>query len=263
MKKEIEKVKKLILAPYMRILPGNIAFSLMMALIPIISIIVFALNIFNFSYPTISDKLSNFIPSAVIELIMEFLGSNRFNSAFLLIIGIWAASSGMNALIIASNVVYNHETNGYLKRRSKAVMLTFLIILMIVINLGILVFGSSVLSFIIHLFNLSNILLILFNSFKWPIGILLIYTIVKTIYIVAPDAKIKNQTVIKGTLFTTILWMISSFIYSFYVTNIANYGIKYGSISNIIILMVWLYILSYVLVLGMAINVNEYNNEPK
>ena len=240
MKKEIEKIKKLISAPYMRILPGNIAFSLMMALIPIISIIVFALNIFNFSYPTISDKLSNFIPSAVIELIMEFLGSNRFNSAFLLIIGIWAASSGMNALIIASNVVYNHEPNGYLKRRSKAVMLTFLIILMIVINLGILVFGSSVLSFIIHLFNLS-----------------------KTIYIVAPDAKIKNQTVIKGTLFTTILWMISSFIYSFYVTNIANYGIKYGSISNIIILMVWLYILSYVLVLGMAINVNEYNNESK
>ena len=263
MKKELKKIYKLLFEPYMRILPGNIAFSFMMALIPILSLVFIVLNIFNFSYPTFSDKLANFIPSAVIEIIMEFLSSNRFNSAFLLIVGIWAASSGMNALIIASNMIYNHKGNGYIKRRTKALSLTFLIILMIVINLGVLVFGSTVLNFIIRLFSLSNKLLILFDYLKWPIAIVLIYTIVKTIYIAAPDANIKSNTVVKGAIFTTTGWMITSAIYSFYVVNIANYGIKYGSLSNIIILLVWLYILSYVLVLGMAINVNEYNNESK
>ena len=112
MKKEIEKIKKLILAPYMRILPGNIAFSLMMALIPIISIIVFALNIFNFSYPTISDKLSNFIPSAVIEIIMELLGSNRYNSAFLLIVGIWAIGRALYTYYYATPSVSAVEKAG-------------------------------------------------------------------------------------------------------------------------------------------------------
>lgn len=263
MKKELKRIYKLIFQPYMRILPGNIAFSLMMALIPILSLIFLALNIFNFSYPTFSDKLANFIPSAVIDIIMEFLSSNRFNSAILLIIGIWAASSGMNALIIASNVVYNHEVNNWFKRRAKALTLTFLVILMIVINLGVLVFGSTVLGFIIRLFSLSGKLLIIFDYAKWPIAVILIYTIVKTIYIAAPDAKVENNTVVKGSIFTTSIWMISSAAYSFYVTNIANYGIKYGSLANIIILLVWLYILSYVLVLGMAINVNEYNKESK
>ena len=81
---------------------------------------------------------------------------------------------------------------------------------------------------------------------------------VKIIYIVAPDIDIQGKYVNKGALYTTILWLLSSACYSFYVSNIANYTIKYGSLANIIILLIWLYIMSYILVFGTAINVNEY-----
>lgn len=263
MKKEIKSILNLLTKPYMRILPGNLAFSFMVALIPILLIIVSFLNILNMAIPTISDKLSNIIPIAVLDIIVSFLNSNGWNSFLFLIIGLWTASSGMDALIIASNVVYDYENNSYLKRRLKALFLTLLLILIIIINLGILVFGSSVISFIIRLFNINNNILFFFNYLKWPIAIILIYFIVKIIYIMAPDRNIQNKIVNKGSLYTTILWMILSAIYSYYVSDIANYGLNYGSLANIIILLVWLYIISFVLVLGTAINVNEYNKTIK
>ena len=55
--------------------------------------------------------------------------------------------------------------------------------------------------------------------------------------------------------------MIVTAIYSFYANNIANYDIFYGGLSNVIILMMWVYILAYILVLGIAINANSYRLE--
>ncbi|MBR1377002.1 MAG: YihY/virulence factor BrkB family protein [Bacilli bacterium] len=263
MKKEFNKILKLISKPYMRILPGNIAFSFMMALIPILSVIVSVCGMLNLAYPVISDKLNNIIPSAVLDTILTFLNGNGFNNVLLLIVGIWSASAGMDALIIASNVMYGYENTTYISRKKKALILTFLIILIIVINLGILVFGNTFVRFIVNIFNLTPIILLLFSSLKWPIAVILIFFILKIIYTAAPDIGIKSRYVNKGALFTTIFWMVSSAIYSFYVTNFANYTMKYGSLANIMILLIWLYLISYIMVLGTAINVNEYNKNIK
>lgn len=259
MKKEIKNIYNILLQPYMRILPGNMAFSFTMAIIPIISIIVFILNFLNMSFPLLSSKFNNIIPEAVLDTIFKALNGTGFNNILFLIIGLWASSAGMDALIIASDVIYGNDESDYLKRKAKAIVLTFLVIFLIVINLGILVFGSSILNFVVNTFGLSTKILTLFNALKWPIAIILIFFIVKIIYVAAPSVKIKSKTVNKGALFTTIFWIISSAIYSFYAGYIANYGFKYGSFANIIILLVWLYIMSFVLSLGTAINVNEYN----
>ena len=63
----------------------------------------------------------------------------------------------------------------------------------------------------------------------------------------------------KGALFTTVCWIVTTSIYSYYVSNLANYTLFYGSISGIIAMMIWIYILSYIFVMGIAINTDEYN----
>ena len=70
----------------------------------------------------------------------------------------------------------------------------------------------------------------------------------------APDAENMTKSSLYAAIFTTVIWTIGTEIYSVYVRYFANYNLFYGSISNIIILMVWLYFLAYVFVLGMAIN---------
>ena len=53
------------------------------------------------------------------------------------------------------------------------------------------------------------------------------------------------------------MWIIGTEIYSIYIRNFAHYNLFYGSISNIIILMIWVYFLSYIFVFGLAINATE------
>ena len=58
----------------------------------------------------------------------------------------------------------------------------------------------------------------------------------------------------------SILIYMGIIVYSYYANNIANYGVFYGSLSNLIVLMIWIYILSYILVIGIAINSSIYEN---
>ena len=79
----------------------------------------------------------------------------------------------------------------------------------------------------------------------------------------APDKKIASSQTTYGALFTTIGWIISTAIYSFYISNIANYSLFYGSLANIIILMLWTYLLAFIFTIGLALNYNRGEQLPK
>ena len=72
-----------------------------------------------------------------------------------------------------------------------------------------------------------------------------------------PDRGIPSYSVNGGAIFTTVGWILFTKLYSYYIINYANYSIFYGSLANIVILMVWVYFLSYVFVIGMAMNYHE------
>ena len=82
----------------------------------------------------------------------------------------------------------------------------------------------------------------------------------KLIYVLSPDGKIYSSTTSTGALFSTIGFTVATAIFSFYVNNFSTYDIYYGSIATIVTLMIWIYILSFILVIGIAINVRNYNN---
>ena len=83
----------------------------------------------------------------------------------------------------------------------------------------------------------------------------------KLLYVLAPDKKIRSKTTTKGALFTTISWILATEIYTFYIGTFSSYDVFYGSISNIVILLLWIYILSYIFVVGMAINAGNTKEE--
>ena len=128
--------------------------------------------------------------------------------------------------------------------------------------LAFLAYGNQIFRIVLEIVTynpVNKILYYIFLFIKWPIAMLIIYIIIKIIYILAPDDKIYSKTTTKGAFFTTVGWTIATAIFSFYVSNFAHYVIYYGSISSIIVLMIWVYILSYILMIGIAINVGCYN----
>ena len=62
----------------------------------------------------------------------------------------------------------------------------------------------------------------------------------------APDTKIKSRETTTGAVFTTVSWIIATEIYSFYVNYFAKYNLLYGSVANLLILFLWIYLLSYI-----------------
>ena len=83
------------------------------------------------------------------------------------------------------------------------------------------------------------------------------FLFIKMIYTMAPDKKVPSKSVNGGALFTTTLWILITAVYSYYINNYANYSVFYGSLANIVVLMIWVYFLSYVFVIGMAMNYRE------
>ena len=66
-----------------------------------------------------------------------------------------------------------------------------------------------------------------------------------------------------GAIFTTICFIIGTKIYSLYVNNYANYNALYGGLASIVVLMIWIYFLSLVFTIGIALNCEKDENMSK
>lgn len=263
MKEIITQLIKIATKEEMRILPGNLAFFLVLSGIPIITLLGVIASIFGISVSSIIDFMASTFPKDVSDLLIPFVGGNGFdaNVLFFMITGFVMASNGAHSIIIASDTLYNIDHADEIKRRVKSVFLTIILVNLIIFILVVLAFGNVILNEVLNLQVFHAITKDIYNVYlllKWPIAFVLIFFSIKLLYTIAPDKKIPSKYMNKGAVFTTLGWIIVTAIYSFYVSHFANYDIFYGSLSNIIIMMIWVYILSYILVLGIAINTSVY-----
>ena len=169
----------------------------------------------------------------------------------------------MDSVILCSNTIYNIENKGWFKRRFKAIVLSIILILLLIFLLLVPVFGSVVVNLITKVNlnpSITSIVIKVFEYLRSPIMIVLLFFVIKIIYTLAPDKKIKSHNTNYGALFTTILWTIVTEIYSCYIQNYASYTSFYGGLANICILMIWFYFLAYVFAIGMALNYQREND---
>lgn len=263
-KRILKKLYKIILKPEMLILPGNLAFFLVLSLFPIIIIVGLISSTFSISVDSLINIIDESMPSQMSEILINFISGKGIdlNVGFFAITAVILASNGPHSIIITSNTLYNFEHSGYLYRRIKAFILTFLLVSMFLFIAVVLAFGNIILKTVLDigvLKSISNFPYHLFVYLKWPVAFFIIFFVIKLIYTIAPDGKIPSKYVNKGAIFATLGWVMATAIYSYYVTHFSKYDIFYGSLSNIIILMMWIYLLSYILILGIAINSSTYS----
>lgn len=262
-KRYMKKLAKITNMDEMKILPGHLSFYLVLSLIPAVTLVGMICNLLGVSNADVIEFFDETAPVGVVQVIKPFFTSSGADMALIyLIIGFILMSNGAYAIILASNTLYKIEDTSQLKGRIKAIFLTILLMFLFVFILFVLAFGNKIVGFILDLEvlgNVSNSIYHLFVYLKWPVAFFVIYVIIKMIYTLAPDKNVKSKTVTKGSIFTTIGWLIITAIYSFYANNIARYDMFYGNLSNIIILMMWIYVIAYIFVIGIAINVNNHN----
>lgn len=258
----LKKLINILKKPEMAILPANIAFYLILAIIPLLTIVVLIASYFNISIDLVTQLVKSIMPEGVGEVINEVISGKGFdrNVGFFNIIAFILASNGTYAIITTSNTLYKIKNINYFKERISSIILLLIIIVLFLFLLVVPIFGENIIKLMASakLFSTySRELIIIFNIFKWPVTLLIIYLNIKLIYTVSPSKNIKSEETTYGAMFTTVMWIIATVIFKFYITYFARYDILYGNLSKVIIMMVWVYFLSYIFVLGMAINVSR------
>ena len=245
--------------PEMRILPGNIAFFFVLALIPIITMLVVIASYFSISIDTVITFIDNLLPKEASNLIIEVISGKGFDSSVGVfnIIALFVASNGTYAIVNASNTLYQVTKSDSLKDRIKAIILLLILLMLIIFLLIVPIFGEKILA-LFETTPFIEALRIVYKIGQWPLTIFTIYVNLKLIYTIAPSIRVTSESTTYGAMFTTTIWSIATAVFSYYLSHFANYNVLYGNLSSLIILMMWLYIISYVFVMGIAINVTNF-----
>ena len=258
-KRFFQRIIKIIRRPDMLLLPGQLAFFLVLAIIPTMTLISYGASILNLSTDFLYDFLAKAFSYEIADILLSTagMGNASIKLIILLLVCYYLASNGTASVITVSNTIYGIDNSSFLKRRLKAFMLAILFVLIIVFLLIIPIFGQQIIN-LIQTVNLNadvtNVIVKIFNYLQSPIMWIFLFLIIKFMYVIAPDKHIVSHNANYGAVFTTIAWIVTTAIYSFYINKIANYSAFYGSLTSISILMIWFYLLAYFFVIGMSLN---------
>ena len=257
------KFLKTIKRPEMSILPGQLAFFFVLSVVPIVTLISYFASYLHVSIDFVLNFLTNAFSPDIANLLHPMISGTSVGWKFFvsIIIGFIIASNGADSIIVTSNAIDGTPNTSYLRRRLKAIIMTMFMVTLFVFILLVPVFGTK----IVELFKYVDLdptvtlrIEQVFHFLKGPISWFVIFMFIKIIYTMAPDRNIPSSHTTYGAIFTSVLWIIVTFIYSFYITHFARYDIFYGSLANLIVLMLWVYFLAYIFVIGMCLN---YHNE--
>jgi len=241
-------------------LSAQLAFYLLLSLFPFL---LFLLNLLGFTSISVSDltlNLSRLIPNqagAFLESVVREIAGARSTAVLSLsaVIAIWSASRGIGAISRGLNKAYDQtETRPFWKVAGISILFTLGMAVMVLSTLFFLIFGYVVTENVFSFLDGEKVYALLWSVLRFAVPIAIMGLVFTLIYIVMPNHRIRFKEALPGAIFTTLGWVVTSMLFSFYVNNFAGYTRIYGSIGGIIILLVWLQISSVIILLGGEIN---------
>jgi len=165
---------------------------------------------------------------------------------------LWSASGGTAGLMQALNLAYDEkETRKFPKLRGTALALTVGGIFVALITIGLV----AVLPALLGTLGLGSVGQTVVNILRWPLVALVFMAALAVLYRYAPDRdQPKFSWVSVGAIAATVLWLVASGLFSFFVSNFGNYQRTYGAIAGVIILLLWLYLSAFIILFGAEFN---------
>jgi len=188
-----------------------------------------------------------------LEQVIAGAGSGVLSFGFVL--ALWSASSGMASVMSALNIAYGvDDPRPWWKRRLVAIVLTVGYSIFVILALAFMVFGPHLGSAAVARFGLGQLYATAWSLASIPLALLFALVGVALVYYFAPAVEQEWRWLTPGSTFTLVTWLAMSFALREYVGRFSNYNATYGSIGGVILLLLWLYLSSVVLLLGAEIN---------
>ncbi|MBC1945773.1 YihY/virulence factor BrkB family protein [Listeria booriae] len=240
---------------------AQLTFYILLSILPMMLVFGNLIPLFPMPKEEIYNTLQTFMPPEVYDIlhpVIESMLTNASGTAISLglITAIWSASKCFSALQEVLNIVYQApDRKNFIVTR----IMSFLMMLIIIVVLGAVIFvfafGEQIVTFLQDQLDLKLDALADLGAAKWFITPIFLFILFLIIYWLVPNVKWKIRKSVIGALFATIGWLAATELLSAYVSFQGDKILGFGSLSIMIVIMLWLYFVSIILLLGAFINV--------
>ncbi len=237
---------------------ASTAFFLFLSMIPLLMALCAILPYTSLTEANLIAAITQFTPTALDGLVESVVSDVYARSAGTItvfaLVTIWSAAKAMLALIRGLNEVNDfEETRNYVVLRSIACIYTIIILIAMILALFVMVFGNLIVDLLLCDIPQLHILVQFIMHFRFLFSWVVLTLIFSLIYAFVPGRKMKFKAQMPGAAFAAVVWSVASFIFSIYVDYYDGFG-AYGSLTTVVIIMIWFYMMMYILFVGAHIN---------
>jgi membrane protein len=205
------------------------------------------------------DDVYEILNAQIVGLVSTSSDTLGWTGLVSIMVALWSARAGVGAMIHGLNVVHDREGRGTLRHFLRALMLTVALVGVGIVALLAVVIAPVILSF----FAFGAFSSVIFDLVRWGIALAVILTGIGLLYRFGPNRRPRRTRMITpGSIFAAISWAALSIAFSHYVSHFANYNEVYGSIGAVIAMLVWLWISSFLVLLGASLNAELGERQP-
>lgn len=238
------------------------AFFFVLSLIPILLLLLtLMLHLpFDISEHEVIDMAIQIFPKTVEHLISSVITQVYHQSVSVvpitILVALWSAGRGVMALTSGLNKIYgSKETRNYLMVRIRASFYTVLFIFIIVLFLLLSVFGSTLKEFIVQHAPVAATISEHVLRVRTLVSPIVLFVFTTVIFKVLPNRKTKLRHEVPGAILSALGWFVISWVFSVYLKIFKGFSSMYGSLTTIVLVMLWLYFCMYVILLGGELNI--------
>ena len=237
---------------------ASMAFFLFLSMIPLLMALCAVLPYTTLTEDNLINAITQFTPDVMDAMVVRIVSDVYARSAGTItvfaLVAIWSAAKAMLALIYGLNAVNDfEEKRNYFVLRTIACFYTVIILAAIVIALLVMVFGNVIVDVLLADIPPLHIVVSFIMHFRFLISWVILTFIFALVYAFVPSRKLRFKQQLPGAAFAAVLWSAASFAFALYVDNFNGFS-TYGSLTTVVILMLWFYMLMYILMIGAHIN---------
>lgn len=181
-----------------------------------------------------------------------------------ILVALWSASAGVRSTMHALNAAYDvREGRPAWKTVSLSLVYTVGLAMLLLAIAGLMVTGPELMRWVAGKVGLEQVVVTAWTWARWPVAVVLMVLVVALVYYVAPDVEQRFRFITPGSVLAVVFWIAASLGFGFYLRNFANYNAMYGSIGAVIILLLYFYLSSAVLLFGAELNAVVEHRHPE
>lgn len=238
---------------------ASASFFIITAIFPLLMLTLSIVSFTPLSTQDFLDMIALILPDSFAPLLGyitdDLMTSSATALSLSLLVTLWTAAKSMLGLLDGLNAIADvNDTRNFIFKRIACIGYMLVLILGLLINLGLRVFGQHIL---LQLQESAPRVARVFSSVMQQRGLtlfLIFVAVFMLIYTFFPNKKLRFYMQIPGAAFTSLAWMVFSSLFSIYVNQVGQFSTLYGGLTMVILAMLWLYFCMYIVFIGAVIN---------